>query len=390
MGMRHAERVQAAIDRNLQKHPELGTLFDSTRDERFFVKNLERVQGDERDTIILSIGYGKDRSGKLPYRFGPLNQDGGERRLNVAITRARCRMVLVSSFSHLDMDPNRSNKLGVQLLRSYIEFASSKGEILGNNGHSMESQNPFEADVFDAITSRGVPMLSQYGVSGYRIDFVAQHPQQPGRFVLAIETDGRTYHSSKTARDRDRLRQQHLEALGWRFHRIWSTDWFMEREKEIERALVAYRKAVAEADEVTQKTAQITEGEENNRCSSYENLSESLQQTDIPTMISGDQEDSLKTIDSSFDFFDNNDFDCLTRSNERQQTHMASRPDIISGKNIKEYSENELDSVIMWIKEDGKLRTDEELLEEIMKELGFRKKGKLIRNALNLAISRSR
>ena len=106
MGIKHAMRVEATIDEELKQYPELDEFFDETRKERFFVKNLERVQGDERDAIILSIGYGKDRTGRLLYRFGPLLTQGGERRLNVAITRARRRMTVVSSFDHKDMDPS--------------------------------------------------------------------------------------------------------------------------------------------------------------------------------------------------------------------------------------------------------------------------------------------
>src|SRR5439155_12403771 len=108
--------------------------------------------------------------------------------------------------------------------------------------------NPFETDVFDALTARGIPLLPQWGASRYRIDLVAQHPTERGRFVLAIECDGATYHSAPTARDRDRLRQQQLEALGWCFHRIWSTDWFLRRGEEIDRAMLAYETAVRAAD----------------------------------------------------------------------------------------------------------------------------------------------
>ncbi|NES18661.1 MAG: hypothetical protein F6K41_06950 [Symploca sp. SIO3E6] len=208
------------------------------------MKNIERVQGDERDAIILSVGYGKDCSGKLPYRFGPLLTEGGERRLNVSITRARRRMTLVSSFDHHDMNPDRSRARGVELLRLYLQYAASQGKILGDTGYSGIPLNPFEADIYDRLTAKGIPLLPQWGVSRYRIDLVAQHPQKPGCFVLAIECDGASYHSSPTARDRDRLRQQQLEALGWRFHRIWSVDWFMRREEEIKRAVTAFQAAL--------------------------------------------------------------------------------------------------------------------------------------------------
>lgn len=222
-----------ALDRARQARPELDDFFAVDRTERFFIKNLERVQGDEREAIILSIGYGKNEAGHLVYRFGPLLHQGGERRLNVAITRARRRMTVVSSFSHFDMDPNY-HKEGVRLLRSYIEYAASGGRSLGLAEATELPLNDFEQAVHDELIRRGLKLLGQVGSSRYRIDLVAMHPTKPGRFVLAIECDGAAYHSAPTARDRDRLRQQQLEALGWRSCRIWSTDWFQRRDEEVE------------------------------------------------------------------------------------------------------------------------------------------------------------
>ena len=132
MGIRHSDRVQRALDQALMNRPDLAQFFDANAEERFFVKNLERVQGDERDAIILTVGYGKDRGGNLPFRFGPLLSVGGQRRLNVAITRARQRMTLVSSFNHLDMDPTKIKPgTGVELLRNYFEYAASGGRDSG-------------------------------------------------------------------------------------------------------------------------------------------------------------------------------------------------------------------------------------------------------------------
>ncbi|WP_447973690.1 AAA domain-containing protein [Nitrospira sp. Kam-Ns4a] len=249
MGIKHANRIQAALDRALDRRPDLADFFSLDREERFFVKNLETVQGDERDAIILSIGYGKTANGDLPHRFGPLTQDVGYRRLNVAITRAKRRMCVISSFSHDEIDLNRSGSRGVQLLKAYLEYAASGGTRLPEDERAGEvSLNPFEADVRDALEARGVKTRPQFGASRYRIDLVAMHPKKPGRPVLAIECDGASYHSSATARDRDRLRQAHLQRLGWRFHRIWSTDWFYHREQELERAIAAYEEAVRWAD----------------------------------------------------------------------------------------------------------------------------------------------
>jgi very-short-patch-repair endonuclease len=149
-------------------------------------------------------------------------------------------MTLVSAFAHADMDPDRSTKAGVELLRLYLHYAHSGGQDLGKRALQIPELNPFEVDVRDTLERAGIPLCAQYGSSGFRIDFAAKHPVQPGRMVLAIECDGASYHSSETARDRDRLRQEHLQRLGWRFHRIWSQDWFTNKERETQKALSAH------------------------------------------------------------------------------------------------------------------------------------------------------
>ena len=248
MGITHANRLDDALRLALRDRRDLDEFFAEGRDEPFFIKNLERVQGDERDAIILSVGYGKAADGRLLYHFGPINLEGGERRLNVAVTRAKRRMTVVSSFGSADMDPKRMSSRGAQLLRDYLIYAESRGADLGDGAAEHPPLNPFEIEVRDHLERAGVPLVAQLGASGYRIDFAAQHPQRPGQFVLAIECDGASYHSSATARDRDRLRQDQLERLGWRFHRIWSGDWFGDRERAVARAVAAYRQAVADAD----------------------------------------------------------------------------------------------------------------------------------------------
>ena len=352
MGIKHAQRIEAALDAALKQRPDLAAFFDESRSERFFVKNIERVQGDERDAIILSVGYGKDSSGRLPYRFGPLLGEGGERRLNVAITRAKQRMTLVSSFDHHDMDPNRSSSRGVELLRLYIQYAASQGKILGDAGHSGVALNPFEADIYEALTAEGIPLLPQWGVSGYRIDLVAQHPQQTGRFVLAIECDGASYHSLPTARERDRLRQQQLETLGWRFHRIWSIDWFMRREEEIQRAVAAFKAAVEYAAWVD---AQKDMPPELHPPESY-----------TPVVSQSSQE-----VNSS-------------------PPLRGTRPNVPQRDKIDDYTQAELVALIRWILSDGCLRTDEEILKEMVSVLGFKRRGARIDRAVQAATKRVR
>jgi very-short-patch-repair endonuclease len=246
MGITHMERINEALRRARQEDPDLDDYLDSVfyGTEKFFVKNLERVQGDERDAILISVGYGKRADGRMLYRFGPLNQKGGERRLNVAITRARSRIGVISSFSSADLDPVRLKSDGAKMLRDYLLYTESGGTDLGECQRERDPLNPFEQDVLSQLSAAGLSLECQVGCSGYWIDFAAKHPTQPGRYVLAIEADGVMYHSSATARDRDRLRQDHLERLGWTFHRIWSSEWFRHREREVERAVAAYTGAL--------------------------------------------------------------------------------------------------------------------------------------------------
>jgi len=228
------------LDRLRKKYPDFGAWLDADTAEPFFVKNLENVQGDERDVIFISVGYGKDASDKLTLNFGPLNKDGGERRLNVVATRAKEQLKLVSSIRADDIDLARSNKEGVRLLKEYLQFAEHGPETLQRSttvNSSSEPESPFEQQVLEALQRKGLSVDVQVGVSGYRIDLAVKDPKRPGRYILGIECDGATYHAAKTARDRDRLRQQILENRGWKIHRIWSRDWFMHPEREVEKVL---------------------------------------------------------------------------------------------------------------------------------------------------------
>ena len=349
MGIRHRNRIEEALRQRLRDDPgtaeELVDFFDESRHERFFVKNLERVQGDERDAIILSIGYGKNGRGDLPYRFGPLLLDGGERRLNVAVTRAKNRLTLVSSFSSSDMDPERSNAEGVKLLRQYLQYVESGGTNLGDHIIERPALNPFEIDVRDTLARRGLRMTPQYGSSGYWIDFAVQHPVQPGSYVLAIECDGATYHSSESARDRDRLRQEQLERQGWRFHRIWSSEWFHNRDACAEKVIAAYEKAVLAA-------------EEDERPPRPQPVASARPESAPPGAV----------------------------ANSRSWP----RPGVPAGYAIDSYSDYELGELIGWIRSDDVLRTEDELLTELMRELGFQRRGKNVVARLTAAIAASR
>lgn len=240
-----ADLIEQLIDLRRLLEREFDDRFSEELDERFFVKNLENVQGDERDHMILSVCYGRTADGRVPNRFGPINQKGGARRLNVVVTRARLSMTLVHSLQASDITASSD---GARLLRSYLEYARNPLMPLSANvGSVNEPESPFEEAVLGALRRRGHQVESQIGVSGYRID-LAICSENGERYDLGIECDGATYHSSPTARDRDWLRQQVLEGLGWRIHRVWSTAWIKSPETEltaIERALEQAREAYA-------------------------------------------------------------------------------------------------------------------------------------------------
>ena len=225
-----ANLIDQLIEERRWSNRHLDQWFRNDIPERFFVKNLENVQGDERDHMILSIGYGPTPAGKVPNRFGPINRDGGERRLNVAVTRARKSMTVVHSLSAKHIT---SEQPGARQLRRYLEYVRNpdgafEAEVTGTG----EPESPFEEAVLEALRRRGHRVDAQVGVSGYRIDLAIRSEDDEG-FDLGIECDGATYHSSPTARDRDWLRQQVLERLGWRIHRVWSTTWIRDPGNEI-------------------------------------------------------------------------------------------------------------------------------------------------------------
>lgn len=225
-----AEAVSEAIERRAEHEPLLaGLMEDHDRLHGFFVKNIESVQGDERDIIIFSIGYGPDEFGKFIMNFGPLTRKGGERRLNVAITRARRRVEVVSSFHAEDMTDGASE--GNRHLKNYLDFAARGRAALASDisGSEGEADSPFEEEVLRVIRSWGFDPVSQVGAAGYRIDIGVRHPDKAGTFMLGIECDGAAYHSAKSARDRDRLRESVLRGLGWEIHRIWGLSWYRDR-----------------------------------------------------------------------------------------------------------------------------------------------------------------
>ena len=225
------QAVMRALERLRRDNPDLETFFASDGPEPFFVKNLETIQGDERDVIFISVGYGKTREGYLSHSFGPLNGEGGERRLNVLISRAKVRCEVFANFTGEDVDLARSGARGVAALKTFLTFAQTGGFGQGTaSGRGFDS--PFEALIARRLDAMGCQVEAQIGAAGFFVDLAVVDPDRPGRYLLGIECDGAQYHQARSARDRDRLRQQVLEAQGWIIHRIWSADWFMRPEEE--------------------------------------------------------------------------------------------------------------------------------------------------------------
>ncbi|KZX17544.1 RecBCD enzyme subunit RecD [Methanobrevibacter cuticularis] len=212
-----------------KQHPELEHLFSDKKDDRFFVKNLETIQGDERDVILISVGYGYDTEGKMSLNFGPLNQDGGERRLNVLITRAKEKCVVFANFKSYDMHLTANPPFGVKALKNFLEYSENISKGIIHNKNNKNNEN-FEDAIANFLEENGYTVDKQVGSPGFKIDLAIVDDQNPGKYILGIECDGEMYYSSKVARDRDRLRDQVLTGLGWNLYHLWSTDWYRNRE----------------------------------------------------------------------------------------------------------------------------------------------------------------
>ncbi|MEL6715847.1 MAG: AAA domain-containing protein, partial [Planctomycetota bacterium] len=240
-------RILDALEDAQRERPELESALALDAPDGVFVKNLENVQGDERDTIVFSIGYGPDDRGRVSMNFGPLNKDGGERRLNVAITRARAEVVVFTSLRSDQIDLGRTSARGVADLRAFLAFAE-RGER-GGDADAQTVDPSRQRDVLVAAIARGLrarghDVRIDVGASEVRVDIGVVDPNASSaalRFALGIETDGLNYARAATSRDRDRLRSDVLTGLGWRLHRVWAVDWWRDPDVELDRIEAALR-----------------------------------------------------------------------------------------------------------------------------------------------------
>lgn len=245
--------ISDLLDRARQKYPEIEPFFQLDKEEPVVVKNLETVQGDERDIILLGIGYGptEPHANTMSMNFGPLNRDGGHRRLNVAVTRAREEMIVFTSFDSSMIDLNRTSARAVSDLKNFIEFAKNGPMALARSikGSVGGYDSPFEEAVANGLRMKGWQVIPQIGVSRFRIDLGIVHPDKPGDYLVGVECDGATYHSAATARDRDKVRAAILEGLGWKLLRLWSTEWWIDKEKALDRLDLEIRKLLEQSRE---------------------------------------------------------------------------------------------------------------------------------------------
>lgn len=334
-GITHLEKLEIALARERQKDKNLDAWLEDTSREVFFMKNLERVQGDERDAIIISTGYGKDENGKMNLRWGPLTSIDGRRRLNVAISRAKRRMTLVSNFTASDLsDVKVKEGTGIDLYKKFLDYVSNDGASY-QNASSTIPLNSFELDIKKRLEAEGLKLVTQFGVCNYRIDFAIRDPRNPDNFVLAVEADGASYHSGHIARERDRLRQMLLEDRGWTFHRIWSTDWFNNPDREVARVLDAFASAIR--------------GEK--------------------AKVYVSDEDEQSNISAP----------------ERKLPH----PGYGNGNPITDYSASQIDAVVRYILSDGLLRSNDEIIIEASRQIfQFAKTGARIQKLLTESIKR--
>lgn len=245
--------IQDELEVLRRLNPQYEDFFNSHPGEPFFIKNLENIQGDERDVIMISVGYARNKQGYLAMRFGPLGSQGGERRLNVLISRAKRRCEVFASITDEDIDLERAKGIGVLAFKLFLQYART-GRLSMSTPSGRPMDSVFEEQVAKALQSRGYQVHPQVGIAGFFIDLAIADPELPGRYLLGIECDGKAYHSSRSARERDRLRQSVLEDHGWFIHRIWSTDWFQRPEEQLQRVIDAIEHAKTELNNRAEHT----------------------------------------------------------------------------------------------------------------------------------------
>jgi superfamily I DNA and/or RNA helicase/very-short-patch-repair endonuclease len=257
--------ILEALEARLRENPDLERIINQETDEPFFITNLETIQGDERDVIFISVGYGFDENGRMSLNFGPLNQEGGERRLNVLITRAREKCVVFTNFRASDLRTGPGTPFGVRALKRFLRYAETG--VLDSDSTDT-SQGLFEDSVYEFLVDEGFEVERGVGCAGFRVDFAVKDPDDSGRYIAGILTDGEMYSRAEVARDRDRLREEILRNLGWNIIHLWSSDWYRNREETQRKVsdrleeIVEDARAARESPEVAETGQDVAESGE--------------------------------------------------------------------------------------------------------------------------------
>jgi len=247
--VKQQEAIQKEVESLVKSSPGFEKYFLNEKGENFMVKNIETIQGDERDVIFVSIGFGFDQNGRLSKNFGPLNRDGGERRLNVLFTRAREKCVIFSNFKAIDLNVGDEDPAGLRVLKSFLEYAESKTFVSKMKEYEPDEVS-FDESVAAFLRESGFTVHQKIGCAGYKMDMAIVNEDIPGHYIIGIECDGAQYFSSRVARDRDRLRHGVLTGLNWQLYRIWSTDWYLNPQKAKKNLLDAIEKAKENAKNI--------------------------------------------------------------------------------------------------------------------------------------------
>lgn len=387
MGLDHAERLDARIQRLRAADPVADAFFarHESRGDDVFVKNIERVQGDERDAIILSLGYAKQPGKPLANMLGPINMPNGQRRINVLITRAKIRMTVVSTFTENDMPDGSFKNHGAPVFKRFVAYARRGG------ARPPEARAPddrdlalLEQDIIDELRRHGLAAVAHVGTSEARVEIGVRDPRDPTRFALAIEGDGASYARSRTARDRDYLRQRQLEARGWRFHRIWTPDWKTNRDREIARAVAAYESALSAITD-----SEPTRDERMAIVAPAPAQAESSPAFTLPAppttelgLASALKLAATPTPPSSITF-------PMVRYPANHERSKAN-PHVPYLANIDSHEFSNLEALCDWIMSDRVERDNEMLMRELMSALGYGRKGERIEKRLTTVIKRYR
>ncbi len=382
--------IEDLLDQERLEDPSLEPFFSEERLESLFVKNLENVQGDERDLVLFSVTFGPDAEGHVSMNFGPLNRDGGERRLNVAITRARSELLVFSTLRSEQIDLSRASGAGVRDFKHFLEFAERGPRALAESiyGSVGEYASPFEAAVARSLSERGWVVHPQIGVSTFRIGLGVVHPDSPGRYLAGVESDGDTYRRSATARDRDKLREQALRRVGWNIVRIWSLDWWLDQKRAADSLDAALRDLLERAREDAEVEKMALLQESLRRLSAEE--SERHPETAIRTEA---QRDSPSTPESRILYKDSASKSVPAAFKVSNDYRICDLPESARGLDADRFFDRSQDDVIremidLVIAAEGPLR-DNLLVKRVVRGYGFKRTGRKLRDrVLDLTTSR--